>query len=215
MEAARLFEVKRVMFTSSIASFGLEIGEMVTDTTIQRPTVMYGIGKLYCEGLGRFYRNKYGIDFRSIRYPAVVGPSVKTPGQWVPPMIEDAVLGKPHDSLVTEDTGTWMMSLGDAARAAYMVLQAPKENIKMVNYNVTGPNYAVSAREIGEAIKKYIPDAVIRFKQGQSDAGAHSGHHGRFDDSYARREWGWKPEHSTVDQIVEAFIKDMRAHPHR
>jgi len=215
LEAARLFDVKRIMFTSSIATFGLEIGENVTDTTIQRPTAIYGVGKLYCEGLGRFYRNKYGLDFRSIRYAAVVGPSVKTPGHWVPPMIEDAVQGKPHDSLVTEDTGTWMISLRDAARAAHLVLQAPREKIKMVNYNVSGPNPAVSAGEIGAAIKKYIPGAVIRFKQGQSDAGAHHGHRGRLDDSYARKEWGWQPEHPNVDRIVAAFIEDMRAHPHR
>jgi threonine 3-dehydrogenase len=215
LEAARLFDVKRMMFTSSIATFGLEIGDTVTDTTIQRPVAIYGVGKLYCEGLGRFYRNKYGLDFRCIRYAAVVGPSVKTPGHWVPPMIEDAVQGKPHECTVTEETGTWMISLRDAARAAYLVLQAPKENIKMVNYNVSGPGPAVSAREIGDAIKKYIPGAAIRYKQGQSDALAHRGHRGRFDDSYARKEWGWKPEHATVDQIVEAFIKDMRAHPQR
>jgi nucleoside-diphosphate-sugar epimerase len=215
LEAARLLGVRRMMFTSSIATFGLGMGEVVTDTTLQRPTAIYGIGKLYCEGLGRFYRNKYGLDFRSIRYAAVVGPSVKTPGHWVPPMIEDAVHGKPHESLVTEDTGTWMISLRDSARAAYLVLQAPTEQIKMVNYNVTGPGPAVSAREIADAIKKFIPDAVITFKQKQSDASAHRGHMGRFDDSYAREEWGWQPEHPTVDKIVEAFIKDMKAHPHR
>lgn len=211
LEAARLFNVKKMMFTSSIGTYGLETGETITDTTIQRPTNFYGIGKLYCEGVGRYYRLKFGLDFRSIRYAAVVGPSVRTPGHWVPPMIEDAVMGKPHECAVTEDTRTWMISLKDAARAAYMVLQAPKENIQMVNYNVSGPVQTVSAREVAEAIKKYIPEAKISFQKGQNLPSAHEGHRGRnFDDSYARKEWGWKPEHEDVDQIVQAFIKEMK-----
>ena len=211
LEAARLLDVKKMMFTSSIATYGLEAGEIITDTTIQRPTGMYGVGKLYCEGLGRFYRNKFGLDFRSIRYAAVVGPSVQTPGHWVPPMIEDAVLGKTHHCAVTGDTRTWMISLRDAARAAYMVLQAPKENIKMVNYNVSGCVRTVSASEIGEAIRKHIPDAKIVFQKNQNLAGAHKGHQGMdFDDRYARKEWGWKPDHPTVEQIVGAFISNMK-----
>jgi threonine 3-dehydrogenase len=64
MEAARLFGVQRILFTSSIGTFGLEMGEIVTDTTIQRPVLFYGIGKLYGEGLGRYYHNRYGLDFR-------------------------------------------------------------------------------------------------------------------------------------------------------
>jgi nucleoside-diphosphate-sugar epimerase len=211
LEAARLFKVKKMMFTSSIGTFGLETGEIISDTTIQRPTGIYGINKLYCEGLGRYYRQKYGLDFRSVRYAAVVGPSVQTPGHWVPPMIEDAMMGKPHRCQVTENNRTWMISLKDAARAAYQVLEAPKESIRMVNYNVSGPVRTVSAREVAEAIKKFIPEAKITFQKDQNLPGAHEGHLGRdFDDSYARREWGWQPEHPDVERIVGTFIRDMR-----
>ena len=217
LEAARLFNVRRMMFTSSIATFGIGMGEKVTDNTIQRPVAMYGIGKLYVEGLGRFYRNRLGLDFRSIRYPDVEGPSVRTPGHWVPLMLEDAVLGKPHESLVPENQTTWMISVRDAARAAYGVLHAPKESIKMVNYNVTGPNDPISAREIEAVIKKYIPGFVVKYPPSQASPSAPrmGMHRGIFDDSYARQEWGWQPEHPTLEQIVEAFIKAMRAHPQR
>jgi threonine 3-dehydrogenase len=212
LEAARLLNVKKMMFTSSIGTYGLETGETISDTTIQRPTGIYGIGKLYCEGLGRYYRQTYGLDFRSVRFAAVVGPSVKTPGHWVPPMIEDAFIGKPHQCAVTENNRTWMISLHDAARAAYLILEAPKENIKTVNYNVSGPVRTVSAGEVARAIKKFIPDASITFQKEQNQPGAHAGHVGLdFDDSYAKKEWGWKPEHSNFEEIVGAFIKEMKA----
>jgi UDP-glucose 4-epimerase len=210
-EAARLLGVKQMMFTSSIGTYGLETGETISDTTIQRPVGIYGIGKLYCEGLGRYYRQNLGVDFRCIRYAAVVGPGVHTPGHWVPPMIEAAAAGKPYESMVTENTGTWMISLKDAARAADMVLEAPKEAIKMVNYNVSGCIRTVTAKEVAEAIKKYLPGARITFQKEQNLPSVHKGHTGKyFDDSYARKEWGWQAEHDDVDKIVGAFLEGLR-----
>jgi nucleoside-diphosphate-sugar epimerase len=210
IEAARLLGVKRIMFASSIATFGLETGETVSDITIQRPVVFYGISKLYCEGLGRYYRNKYGLDFRCVRYPAVVGPGVNTAGHWIPPMMEDAIQGKPHDSLVSGNATSWVISLKDAARAARMVLQAPKDCIKMVNYNVAGCNQSIKAEEIVTVIMRRYPDAVIRFKQDQNNSSAFKGYSGNYDDSYARKEWGWKPDHFTIDLIFKSFIRDIR-----
>ena len=58
---------------------------------------MYGITKVFGELLGRFYRRKYGLDFRGIRYPGIVGPGVTTWSLaqctcWV---IERIALGQP------------------------------------------------------------------------------------------------------------------------
>jgi threonine 3-dehydrogenase len=211
MEAARLFRVQKIMFASSIGTFGLEIGKTVSDTTIQRPVVFYGIGKLYCEGLGRYYRKRYGLDFRCIRYPAVIGPSVKAAGHWIPPMIEDALLGKPHDSFISGNATSWIISLQDAAKAAFMILKASRENITMVNYNVAGCISAIKAAQIAAILKKLNPDAVIHFRQDTDCPDAFRGYTGNFDDSSARREWGWKPDHFTADLIVESFIHDMQS----
>jgi nucleoside-diphosphate-sugar epimerase len=52
LEASRLFGVNKVMFASTLGTFGLEMEETLTDISIQRPVSMYGCGKLYGEGLG-------------------------------------------------------------------------------------------------------------------------------------------------------------------
>lgn len=212
LEAARLLNVDKVMFSSAIGAFGAGAGTELTDVTLQRPHEFYGVGKLFCEGLGRFYRKQFGLDFRSVRYPAVIGPGITAPGRWYALMIEHAVMGKPYECPVYETLTYPVMYYKDAARAADMVLQAPKENIQMVNYNVAGVTSIVSAKELEQGIKRHIPDAVITYTS--KPRAPHFLSYVRvWDDTYARKEWGWKPAYLTIDQIVYDFIKEMKSHP--
>ena len=51
---------------------------VVTDETKQNPTLIYGVTKVFGELLGLYYHRKFGIDFRGIRLPQLIGPNVKT-----------------------------------------------------------------------------------------------------------------------------------------
>ena len=54
LEAARLFDVPKVIFTSSRGTYGLDIQKAVIDDfTLQRPDSMYGATKVFGELLGR------------------------------------------------------------------------------------------------------------------------------------------------------------------
>jgi len=213
LEAARLFDVEKVMFTSSLGTYGLGITDVVDDLTIQRPTNLYGCGKLYCEGLGRWYMKKFGIDFRSVRYPSTCGPNVRTPGHWVPGMIQDAIMGKPHECVYASpgDPGAPLIYMTDAARAADMVLLAPKSEIKMVNYCVSGIPDALALHDLQAALKKRYPDTRITYGPPGSPAGITVCR--RFDDSCARKEWGWEPLYDTPQAIIDKFEKDIRERP--
>ena len=75
LEAARLMGVEQVIFSSSVGTYGYDMPESaLTDTTLQRPSLFYGATKAFGEHMGLFYRRKYGLDFRGIRYPSVIGP---------------------------------------------------------------------------------------------------------------------------------------------
>ncbi len=217
LEAARLFNVEKMMFTSSFSTFGLNMEEITTDISLQRPVTMYGCGKLYGEGLGRYYRNKFGLDFRSIRYALMIGPGVRTPGHWVPAMVEDSILGKSHQAVYClPESRASLIYMKDAARAADMVLQAPKEDIKMVNYNVTGIPEVVTAGEIETALKRRFPKTNISYNDDQFLPALKAQAVMRvFDDSFARKEWGWNPQYNTLESIIEAFEKDLKQNPRR
>ncbi len=215
LEAARLFGVKRVVFTSSIATYGLGIPtETITDETLQRPISVYGVSKLCGELLGRFYRKTFDLDFRCIRYPNIFAPSVKISKklQYIAWMIQSAALGRPAECPVSEDTKLPVLYYEDAMRATQMLYDAPKEQIETVCYNVVGVFPSLTAKEVELAIKKFIPEAEFTYKPDPWVMDYYRSIN-NFDDSRAREEWGWKPLYADFEKIVADFIKEVRTKP--
>ncbi len=212
LEAARLFDVPKVLFASSIATFGLDIQEKhITDCTLQRPSLVYGATKLFGEHLGLFCRRKYGIDFRGIRYPSVVGPGVKTPAvsQYTSWMIEESVRGNPFTVWVKPGTKLPIVYYRDAARAIVELAEAPKENIQTVNYLLDGVTPTPSAGELADAVRSKIPGARIDFQpdwelQNILDKALHP-----LDDRSARREWNWAPAYN-LERMLEDILSELK-----
>ncbi len=216
LEAARLFNVKRLVFSSTAATYGLGIGEVVTDETLQRPINMYGSGKLYSELLGRFYHRRFGLDFRALRYLAVMGPGVKTMAitQYNAWMVENAALGKPFECFVTPDTAIPVMYVKDAIRAAEMLYDAPPEKIKTMCYNVSGVSPAQKASELEAAIKEHIPEARITYKPDKVAMELMESLPIKvLDDTRARQEWGWQPQFDSYQKVVADFIQEVKTRP--
>ena len=64
----------RLFVPSSIAVFGGEHfpkQDTPVDVILQ-PKTIYGVGKVFNEMIGDYYKNKFDMDFRSIRYPGVI-----------------------------------------------------------------------------------------------------------------------------------------------
>jgi threonine 3-dehydrogenase len=119
LEAARRHQVRQLLFASSIGVYGADIaGDMITDLTLQRPYTIYGITKVFGEQLGAYYRRKYGLDFRGLRYPSLVGPGVKTPSvvQFTSWVIEECAK-EPVHHISPAETAVPVMYYKDAARA--------------------------------------------------------------------------------------------------
>jgi threonine 3-dehydrogenase len=217
LEAARLLEVPQVLFSSSIATYGLGIeGEIVDDMTLQRPLIFYGATKVFCEHMGLFYKRKYGLDFRCVRYPSIVGPGVKTPGgaQYTSWVIEECAKGKPFTIWTHPDIRVPVLYFKDAARAIVELGQAALDKIKSVNYLLAGIDPITSAGELADIVRVKIAGAQIDFKPDPAIQPILDKLRVRFDDRRARQEWGWVP-HYTQEQIVDDFLSEMRLHADR
>ena len=218
LEAARLFGTARVVFTSTTATYGIDIrGTVINDGALQRPTTLYGTTKLFGELLGRFYRTRYGVDFRAVRFPSVVGPGatvehVSIYNSWA---IEKAVRGEPYDIFVEPHIRCPVLYFKDAARALLLLEAAPKESVQALCYTLAGIDPMPSAGELAAAIGDRFPKAVLGFAPKAFPMEYHSKLQGlTFDDGSARREWGWKP-HYTLASMIEDFSAELADHPER
>ena len=217
LEAAKLFDVPQVLFSSTIGTYGMHIKENVLDDyTIQRPQLFYGATKVFGEHMGLFYRRKYGLDFRGVRYPAIVGPGVKTPGvaQYTSWVIEECARGNPFTLHVKPETRCPVMYYKDAALAMIKLAEAPLENIKMVNYTIAGVTPIATAQELVDTVKQSLPDAEIHFDPDYDLIEVIEKLLLPIEDRYAREEWNWKPEYDQ-ERIIGDFLEELRRHPER
>ncbi len=215
MEAARKHDVQQVLFSSSGTTFGedLEPGEMLTDKTLQRPASFYGITKVFAESVGRWYRKKYDFDFRGIHYPAIVGPGLRAAGMvtYASAMIEMPAKGQPYTIPIGKDVRLSIVYVEDGARALIKLGEAPKENIKTINYFINGvQNPLPSSGEMAEMVKAKIPNAEINFDVNEDwDRLLKSASH-PVDDTSAVEEWNWQPKYDSWDKIIDVYQEHLK-----
>jgi threonine 3-dehydrogenase len=217
LEAAKLFEVPQVLFSSTIGTYGLDIPEKeINDYSLQRPQLFYGATKVFCEHMGLFYKRKYGLDFRGLRYPSIVGPGVKTPGvvQYTSWIIEESAKGRAFAVYVKPETRCPVMYFKDAALAIVKLAEAPKGNIKMTSYLVAGVKPIATAQQLVEMVKAKIPGAQIDFQPDLQIQPILDKLLLPIDDTLAKQEWGWEAEYNQ-ERMVDDFIKELRIHPKR
>jgi threonine 3-dehydrogenase len=212
LEAARLEKVDKVIYSSTIATYSKDIqSNVIDDFTLQRPTTMYGATKVFGELLGRVYARKFGIDFRGIRFPSVVGPGVKTAHMsiyhsWA---VEEPLRGNPYEIYVDPETRIPAVYFKDAVRALWLLSRAKREEIKTMVYITAGLTPPYSAKELAEVVRSRIPGARLTFKPDPTlmelikEIGTL-----RFSEERAQSEWGWKTSYS-LPQMVDDFIEEF------
>lgn len=216
LEAARIAGVRLVCYGSTIATYSEGIAHgVVTEDTLQRPTSMYGITKLFGELLGRFYFRRFGIDFRGIRIPSVVGPGAKTAhmsiyNAWA---IEQPLKGNPYEIKCDPDTRCPAIYIKDAVRALIMLSEVSHDSVRTRVYNIAGITPPYSAKELVDVVLSRIPNARLTFNPDPTvtlllkNLGRIT-----FDESAARRELGWKAEYS-LERMVDDFIFEFKKNP--
>ena len=211
LEAARLFNVKRVVYTSTIASYGLGL-HTVDEDTIQMPISMYGVTKVFSERLGEYYHRKFGVDFRAVRLPSVIGPGRGGGGAsaYSTLMISEPALKKPYTVYVEEDVIMPLLYIKDAIDGLLRLYDADNAKLKRRVYCIAG--FSPTAKEIYAAVKKALPNADIQFKPDRELTEIVRSWPKYLEETKALEEWGWKTKFH-LKETIEDFIKEVQAHP--
>ncbi|MFN0158035.1 MAG: NAD-dependent epimerase/dehydratase family protein [Bacteroidota bacterium] len=217
----------KFMFPSSIAIYGLPNRETkrnagrVKEPDWNYPTTMYGVNKLYCEHLGRYYGRHYrqlaadtltgGIDFRSIRFPGLISAITVPSGgtsDYAPEMLHAAAQAKSYSCFVREDVRIPFMAMPDAIKAMLLLETASKSALTRTVYNIT--SFSPSAGEIRDIVMKEFKNAVITFAPDDKRLAIVDTWPEDVDDDAARKDWAWKPDYDQARAFGEYLIPGIR-----
>jgi len=214
LEAVRLAGVSCLVFISSLAVYAPGT-PMADDDFRQRPRSMYGTTKVCCERLGEQYNRRYGVNFRALRLPPVLGagrageaPSLAITCR----AIEAAVRLSPYTVNVKPETELAALYVKDAARALVGIRDASEDSLRQRVYNVQ--SFSTSAGDLVRAINKHIPEAQLDFSPDEKIVNFMNNLPQRLDDSAAHADWGWHASYD-LEGAVADFIAELRTHPER
>ena len=208
-EVCRTHKLK-VFVPSTIAVFGPSSPKFNTpDDCILRPTTMYGLTKVHTELLGEYYCAKYGLDFRSLRYPGVISAHGLPGGgttDYAVDIYHKAILENKYTCFLTENTSLPMIYMPDLLRATLDLMDADPAKLKRRVYNLGALSF--TPKDLTESIQKLSPGFKISyepdFRQKIADSWPSS-----LDDSNARADWGWKPQYD-VPAMTADMLKELK-----
>jgi nucleoside-diphosphate-sugar epimerase len=211
------------LFPSSIAVYGLpdlerkQTAGRVKEQEWCEPRTMYGINKLYCEQLGRYYGRYYRqldpqethgfVDFRALRFPGLISATTLPSGgtsDYAPEMLHAAAQRAPYACFVRADTCIPFMTMPDGIDALLLLETAPREKITRPVYNVGSFN--PSAGELEVIIRRAFPHAQVTFASDVRRQAIVDSWPADVDDSAARADWGWAPKYDLTRAFEEYLI---------
>ena len=211
LEAGRHFQLDRIYWPSSIAVFGVNSPKNPTPQhTVIEPSTAYGIskhaGELWCQ----YYRNQFGLDVRSLRYPGLIGYQGLPGGgttDYAVDIFHKAVQGEKFTCFLAKDTVLPMMYMPDAIKATLDLMEADKERLSVhTSYNVQAMSF--SPEEIFNEIKQHYPAFCIEyapdFRQKIADSWPEV-----IDDTQARNDWNWEPSYDLKSMVAD-MLKNLK-----
>jgi nucleoside-diphosphate-sugar epimerase len=200
--------VEQVIIPSSIAAFGVDTPRTLTpNDTIQRPSTVYGISKVFTELIGNYFYSRFGLDVRGLRLPGVISwktePTAGTTDYAVA-MFYGAIKDNKYECYLRPDTLLPMMYMPDAIKSLLDLSDASITDLTHhSDFNVNAMSFTPS--ELAEAIKKINPKFQITYnidplRQSIADSWPSS-----LDDSAAREEWKWKPDFDMATLVNDMY----------
>jgi len=210
LEAARLFEVGQVFFASTIAAFGPGLPDLVPNEVSMRPTTMYGVTKVAGELLGEYYAQKFGMDFRGVRFPGLLNAGLPGGGtsDYALFMYVEGIRKGSYAAFCEPDAKIPFMYMPDALRAIIELAEAPREQLTRHIYNIA--SISATAEEFADAVRARVPGVDITFEPVPELQAILDSWPRALDDQAARQDWGWQPEYD-LDAMSDDLIARVRA----
>ncbi|MFA4871174.1 MAG: NAD-dependent epimerase/dehydratase family protein [Pedobacter sp.] len=212
LDLAITYKTAKVYWPSSIAVFGPNSPKDVTPQfSVMDPNTVYGISKLAGERWCEYYFQKYGLDVRSIRYPGLISWKAAPGGgttDYAIHIFHDALKKGSYASFLNERTELPMMYMDDAIRGTIELMDAEASKISIrSSYNFTGVSFTPEI--LAAEIRKHIPEFKLTYTENDPRQLIADGWPRSIDDSYAAKDWGWKPEFD-LSKLTSDMLKNLK-----
>jgi nucleoside-diphosphate-sugar epimerase len=165
LEAARLFNIRRVVWSSSIAVFGpaSEYGNRkVNNDACHRPQSVYGACKSLGEFLLHYYYTQYKVDSIGLRFSAVYGIGRERGlSSFTTEMIRQTAAGEPYEVPFGDDTIDWQY-VEDVSEIILRSIEVDSTKTRV--FNTRGDVRPV--RSGVDYLRTLLPDAQLTVKPG-------------------------------------------------
>ena len=216
LEAARLLDVQRVVYTSAKGVYGHIDGEYAHPTYTPlpedhptRPVRIYESAKLMGEHTSLYYQAALGVDSVVLRFSTTYGPG-KTARHGkmglTSDLVESAFTGRPFRLARGGDQKDDFIYNKDVALGIY--LAAVAKTLKHRVFNI-GSGVGVTLREMAELLKGYFPRAEIEIGPGLNYLDSPTQYYSVYDISRARDELGYVPQYDLAKGVGDylAFLE--------
>jgi UDP-glucose 4-epimerase len=221
LDAMRECGVRRIVFSSTAATYGEPEAQPIFETAPTNPTNPYGETKLAFERAMHWHERAYGLRYASLRYFNAAGASEKCgedhdPETHIIPITLQVAAAKRSlveiygDDYPTAD-GTCIrdyIHVIDLARAHILALGVLSERSAIYNLGCGGAGYSV--REVIEAARK-VTGKEIPVRVGPRRAGDPALLIASSDK--IKSELGWQPQFQDLGVIIESAWRWMLDHP--
>jgi UDP-glucose-4-epimerase GalE len=223
LDAVHRHGVKRFVFSSTCATYGIPLTVPITEEEPQKPINPYGNTKLAVEKALLDYTAAYGWGIVLLRYFNASGAAADgslgedhDPETHLIPLVIDAALGRrPRIDIFGTDyptpDGTCVrdyIHVEDLAEAHLLTLERAKPGSPLV-FNL-GTGHGASVREVIAAVEA-VSGRKVPVREGPRRPGDPPFLVAACDK--VRRELGWKPRFPELMAIVETAFNWHRAHP--
>lgn len=223
LEAMREADVKKIVFSSTTATYGEPEIVPIAETTLQHPINPYGFTKLVIEQALADYAAAYDFAYAALRYFNAAGARPDgtigedhDPESHLIPIVLQVALGQRENITVFGDDypthdGTCIRDYIhiDDLGAAHLLAMEKLQAGKGICVNL-GTGRGTSVREIVEACREVtghpIPEVMGQRRAGDPPELI-------ADATLAGKLLGWKPQYMDVKSIVETAWKWHQSHP--
>jgi UDP-glucose 4-epimerase len=215
LEAARAFDVERVVYTSAKGVYGPMLGEYgaptykpVPEDLPKNPKRIYDSAKLMGEQVGLYYQANMGVDVVVLRFATTYGPG-KTARHGkmgvTSQIVEHPASGRPFRLAQGGEEKDDFIYNKDSAYGIYLACMAKNPASRV--YNI-GTGVGRTLEDIARVIRNHLPNADIEIGPGLNFLGMPYPACGIYDISRARAELGYAPQYD-LDRGIADYLESL------